>query len=257
MKVIILAGGLGTRLSEETSIRPKPMVEIGEYPILWHIMHIYASFGINEFVIALGYKGDYIKNYFLEYFYLRNSFTINLGNGKINIHDQEGDKEDWIVHLVDTGFSTETGGRIKRVKDLVGDETFMMTYGDGVSNVNIQNVLDFHKKHKKYATVTAVRPSARFGNIEFKGNNILRFSEKPQTGEGWINGGYFILEPEVFDYIKGDDIIFEKEPLEKLASDGQLVAYKHEDFWQCMDTLRDKRLLEELWINQKAPWKLW
>lgn len=257
MKVIILAGGLGTRLSEETDIRPKPMIEIGGKPILWHIMHIYSSFGFKEFIVALGYKGDYIKNYFLEYYYLRNNFTINMKNGDLDIHDNKEKKEDWIVHLVDTGFETQTGGRIKRLKDWVGNETFMMTYGDGVSDVSIQKVLDFHKKKGKYATVTAVRPSARFGNLEFEGDNILRFSEKPQTGEGWINGGFFVFEPQVFDYIDGDEIIFERGPLEKLAVEGQLVAYKHGGFWQCMDTLRDKRLLEDLWNKKKAPWKLW
>jgi glucose-1-phosphate cytidylyltransferase len=252
MKVLILAGEIGSRLSEETELKPKPMVEIGEWPILLHIMHIYSFYGFKEFIIALGYKGNYIKRYFFEYYYLRNSFSVNLKNGDLTKH--EGKSEDWVVHLVDTGFSTQTGGRINRVKEWIGNETFLMTYGDGVSDINIQATLDFHRKHGKYATVSAVRPPARFGNIEFDANDKLRFSEKPQTGEGWINGGFFILEPQVFNYINNDNAVFEREPLEKLASDGQLVAYKHMGFWQCMDTMRDKRFLEELWSQGKAPW---
>lgn len=255
MKVVILAGGFGTRLSEETTVKPKPMVEIGGHPILWHIMNIYAHFNHKEFILALGYKGEFIKNYFLNYYYLRNSFSINFATSALDIHD--GIREDWIVHLIDTGLKTDTGGRLKRLADWIGNETFMMTYGDGVANINLQELLDFHHQHGKLATMTAVRPPARFGGIIFDGSKVAQFVEKPQIGEGWINGGFFILEPEVLDYIKGDETIFEREPLEKLAEDGQLVAYRHNDFWQCMDTLRDVKLLESLWKEDKAPWKVW
>lgn len=255
MKVAILAGGLGTRLQEETTIKPKPMVEIGGHPILWHIMSIYASYGFTEFVLALGYKGEVIKNYFLNYYYLRNSFSIHLGSGRVESH--AGEREDWTVHLVDTGLRTETGGRVKRLASWVSDATFMLTYGDGVANVNLHELVAFHKKHGKLATASAVRPPARFGGLNFQGDLVTRFEEKPQIGEGWINGGFFVLEPQVLDYIKGDETIFEREPLERLAHDGQLVAYRHEGFWQCMDTLRDVRLLEGLWESGAAPWKMW
>ncbi len=255
MKVIILAGGLGTRLAEETEIKPKPMVEIGGRPILWHIMKIYATQGFREFVVALGYKGDDIKNYFLNYYYLRNDVTIHVANGYREVHN--GGREDWIVHLIDTGLATQTGGRIKRLASWVGRETFAMTYGDGVADVDIQEVVAFHRKHGKLATVTAVRPPARFGGLSFDGDLVTRFVEKPQIGEGWINGGFFVLEPGVLDYIEGDDTLFEREPLERLAEDGQLVAYRHERFWQGMDTLRDVRLLESLWRAGNAPWKVW
>jgi glucose-1-phosphate cytidylyltransferase len=254
MKVTILAGGLGTRLQEETTVKPKPMVEIGGRPILWHIMNIYAAHGDNEFIVALGYKGEVIKNYFLNYYYLRNSFSIHLGNGRVHVHD--AGREDWVVHLIDTGLRTETGGRIKRLAPRIGNETFMMTYGDGVANINIEELVAFHREHGKLATVTAVRPPARFGGLSFDGDLVARFVEKPQIGEGWINGGFFVLEPGVFDYIEGDGTIFEREPLERLACDGQLGAYRHDGFWRCMDTLRDVRLLESLWREGKAPWKV-
>ena len=255
MKIIILAGGLGTRLQEETTVKPKPMIDVGGRPILWHIMSIYATHGYKEFVVALGYKGEVIKNYFLNYYYLRNSFSIYLSNGRLDVHD--GDREDWVVHLVDTGLHTETGGRVNRLAPWIGNETFMMTYGDGVANINIRELEAFHRRHGKLATVTAVRPSARFGDLDLDGDLVARFAEKPQIGEGWINGGFFVLEPGVLDYIEGDETIFEREPLERLAHDGQLAAYRHADFWRCMDTLRDVRLLESLWREGNAPWKVW
>ena len=255
MKVVILAGGFGTRLQEETSLKPKPMVEIGRRPILWHIMNMYAAQGYPEFLIALGYKGEIIKNYFLNYYYLRNGITVHLGNGGVDIHD--GEREDWTVHLLDTGLETQTGGRIKRLAPHIGNETFMMTYGDGVANIDLARLLAFHKAHGRLATVTAVRPPARFGGLSLDKSLVKRFMEKPQIGQGWINGGFFVLEPNVIDYIDGDDAIFERAPLERLAHDGQLAAYQHDDFWQCMDTLRDKRFLESLWAGGAAPWKVW
>lgn len=255
MKVVVLAGGLGTRLSEETIVKPKPMVEIGGRPILWHIMNIYAAYGYKEFVVAAGYKGELIKNYFLNYYYVRNSLSIHLSNGRVDVHD--GGREDWSIHLIDTGLHTETGGRIKRLTPLIGSETFMMTYGDGVANIDIPALVAFHRRRGKLATVTAVRPPARFGGMSLNGDVVSTFVEKPQIGEGWINGGFFVLEPKVLDYIEGDKVIFERGPLERLAKNGQLVAYRHEGFWQCMDTLRDVRLLEELWQKGSAPWKVW
>jgi glucose-1-phosphate cytidylyltransferase len=254
MRVIILAGGLGSRLAEETDAKPKPMVEIGGRPILWHIMKIYAAAGYEEFVVALGYKGEVIKNYFLNYYYLRNDFTLRLGDGQIDVHD--GDRENWIVHLIDTGLHTQTGGRVKRLSSLIGQQTFMMTYGDGVADLDIGKLVAFHRSHGKLATVTAVRPPARFGGVHFDGALVNSFVEKPQIGEGWVNGGFFVLEPPVFDYIRGDETVFEREPLERLARDGQLAAYRHETFWQCMDTLRDVRLLDSLWVRGEAPWKV-
>jgi glucose-1-phosphate cytidylyltransferase len=253
MKVVILAGGLGTRLQEETTVKPKPMVEIGERPILWHIMKLYGAYGFKEFIIALGYKGEVIKQFFLNYYYLRNGLSIHLGNGFIDAHKEE--REDWIVHLIDTGLNTQTGGRIKRLASWIGLETFMMTYGDGLADININEVVSFHRKHGKLATVTAVRPPARFGGLVFDGDSVAEFSEKPQIGEGWINGGFFVLEPGVLDYIDGDETIFERDPLERLAQDGQLIAFRHEDFWQCMDTIRDLKLLQNLWERNEAPWK--
>lgn len=253
MKVIILAGGLGSRLAEETEIKPKPMVEIGEYPILWHILRHYSYYGLHEFYVALGYKGEYVKRYFLDYTTLSGSISLNTGSGKILSH--EHDAESWILHLIDTGALTMTGGRVKRLQDYIGDEPFMLTYGDGVSDVNISSVLNFHKEHKKLGTITAVRPPARFGLLDMEGDLVTAFSEKPQMGEGWINGGFMVLQPEVFDYIKDDTSVFEVEVLEKLASTNQLAAYKHDGFWQCMDTLKDKRYLDGLWKSGNAPWK--
>jgi len=255
MKVVILAGGLGTRLSEETVVKPKPMVEIGGKPMLWHIMNIYGAYGFNEFVVALGYKGEVIKEYFLNYYNFQSNLTISLKTGEVSA--SKNCYRDWTIHLIDTGINSMTGGRLHRLKDRLAGETFMLTYGDGVSNVDIKKLVDFHKSHGKIATVTAVKPSARFGGMKFNGDRVVEFTEKPQTGEGWINGGFFVFEPKVFDYLQGDDTILEGKPLENLAKDGQLTAYKHDGFWQCMDTLRDKQLLENLWANAKAPWKVW
>jgi glucose-1-phosphate cytidylyltransferase len=253
MKVVFFAGGLGSRLSEETEVRPKPMVEIGGRPILWHLMKHYAHHGHREFVVALGYKGEVIKRFFVDYAALEGSFSISLKDGHVDrfkAHD-----EDWKVHLVDTGLDTSTGGRLKAVANIVSDGTFMLTYGDGVSDVDLDKLLAFHRSHGKLATLTAVRPPARFGELKLDGDAVARFSEKPQIGEGWINGGFFVLEPGALDYISGDPH-WEREPLEGLARDGQLMAYKHEAFWQCMDTLRDKRLLDALWSSGAAPWRV-
>ena len=255
MKVALLAGGYGTRLSEETEIRPKPMVEIGGMPILWHIMMHYSHFGFNEFVIALGYKGDYIKRWFKDFSGLEGSITVNTQSGEITNHGRN--VTDWKVDLVETGQNTLTGGRIKRLARWLGNEPFMLTWGDGLANVDLDRLLEFHRSHGKLATMTAVRPTARYGHIEMDGDRIVKFDEKPQTSEGWINGAFFILEPKIHDYIDGDDVMWEQAPLEKLAADGQLMAYKHDSFWQCMDTLREKHLLEKLWQGGKAPWKTW
>lgn len=254
-KVGILAGGLGARLAEETETKPKPMVEIGGYPILWHIMRHYAHYGFKEFVIALGYKGEYIKKYMVDYCQLYSNLTVNLKNGDVRIHD--GYKADWTVELIETGRDTLTGGRIKRLAPYMGDGTFMLTWGDGVSDVNLLELLKFHRSHGKLATMTAVRPPARFGHLELDGDSVAEFSEKLQTKEGWINGAFFVLEPGVFDYIEGDMTQWEKGPMEQLARDGQLMAYRHTSFWQCMDTLRDKRLLDSLWQTGNPPWKIW
>jgi glucose-1-phosphate cytidylyltransferase len=255
MEVGILAGGVGSRLAEETQVKPKPMVEIGGRPILWHIMMHYAHYGFKEFVIALGYKGEVIKRYTLDYCSLNSNLTVNLESGEVRIHSDY--KTDWTVELVDTGIPTLTGGRIKRLAPYLGDGTFMLTWGDGVSDVNLRDLLAFHRSHGKLATLTAVRPPARFGHIVLQDDQVSEFSAKPQTSAGWINGAFFVLEPGVFDYIDGDDTQWEREPLERLAKDGQLVAYRHTSFWQCMDTLRDKRLLEDLWQSGNAPWKIW
>jgi glucose-1-phosphate cytidylyltransferase len=252
MKVAILAGGVGSRLVEETETKPKPMVEIGGRPILWHIMMHYAAYGFNEFVIALGYKGEVIKKYMVDFCKLNSDLTVEFSSGRVKIHN--GYRPDWKVDLVDTGMNTLTGGRIKRLAPYLGNETFMLTWGDGVSDVNLRDLLAFHRSHGKLATLTAVRPPARFGHLEFKGNQVVRFTEKPQTSEGWINGAFFVLEPEIFDYIDGDDTQWEREPLERLSRDSQLIAYHHSSFWQCMDTLRDKKLLESLWETGNPPW---
>jgi len=254
MKVVILAGGLGTRLAEETDVIPKPMVEIGGKPILWHIMKHYAHYGFKEFFIALGYKSDIIKRYFLDYYTLNCIMTIDFSNGNVDMQNKEC--EDWLLHLQDTGMQTNTGGRVKRLESRLKEETFMVTYGDGVCNVNLQALLRFHNSHGRIATVTAVRPPARFGGLIFDGDLVSDFTEKPQIGEGWINGGFLVFEPGVFDYLEGDQSSLEGDALERLAEEHQLAAYKHDGFWQCMDTLRDKRLLERLWVEGRAPWKV-
>mgnify|MGYP002336200336 CR=1 FL=1 len=254
MKVVILAGGMGTRLTEETTVKPKPMVEIGEHPILWHIMKHYAHCGFKEFALALGYKGEMISHYFLDYYTLNSDITVNLGTGETQIHDRQ--RDEWIVHLIHTGLKTMTGGRLKRLEHILCGETFMMTYGDGVGNVDIQALLAFHRAHGKLATVTAVRPPSRFGGMLFDGDMVSQFTEKPQIGEGWINGGFMVLEPQVLDYIEGDHTVFETDVMEKLAQDGQLAAYRHEAFWQCMDNVRDLQLLQDLW-QRGAPWRVW
>ncbi|GAB7027047.1 glucose-1-phosphate cytidylyltransferase [Geotalea toluenoxydans] len=256
MKVVILAGGLGTRLSEETSLRPKPMVEIGGKPILWHIMKIYSHYGFNDFIICLGFKGYMIKEYFSNYFLHMSDVTFDMRNNSMEVHQQYA--EPWRVTLVDTGAETMTGGRVKRVAPYVGDETFMLTYGDGVANVDIARLVAFHQQHGQLATVTSTQPSGRFGALSFgAGDRVTSFMEKPAGDGNWINGGFFVLEPKIINYIPGDATLFEREPLEGLARDGELVAYKHEGFWQPMDTLRDKHYLEELWNSGKAPWKVW
>ncbi|MEE9230192.1 MAG: glucose-1-phosphate cytidylyltransferase [Acidobacteriota bacterium] len=255
MKVAILAGGVGTRLPEETEIKPKPMVEIGGKPMLWHIMKHYAHYGFKQFVIALGYKGEYIKRYMVDYCSLNGNLTVNLKDGKVSVHG--GAREDWTVELVDTGQATLTGGRIKRLAPYLDGETFMLTWGDGVSDVNLRELLEFHRSHGRLATVTAVRPPARFGKLDIVRDQVARFSEKPQLEEGWINGAFFVLEPGVYEHIDGDDTQWESEPMERLAEDGQLMAYRHYSFWQCMDTLRDKKLLESLWHTGNPPWKVW
>ncbi len=256
MKTIILAGGLGTRLSEETVLKPKPMVEVGGHPMLWHIMNIYAAHGFTEFLVALGYKGEIIKDYFLNFQSRNANLTVDFRKGDVQVHKGQG--VDWRVHLVDTGVDTQTGGRIKRLSSwLGGDETFLLTYGDGVGNVDLKALVAFHEAHGKLATVTAVRPPARFGGLALEGDRVTRFAEKPQTGEGWINGGFFALNRRVLDYIEGDSTLWEAGPLEQLASEGQLMAFKHPDYWQPMDTIREKHLLEKAWESGHAPWKVW
>jgi glucose-1-phosphate cytidylyltransferase len=255
MKVVILAGGLGTRLQEETVARPKPMVEIGGRPILWHIMHMYAAHGFKEFVVALGYKAEVVRSYFLHYHHIGRDFSIQLADGSTQMHGRA--TEDWLVHLIYTGADTQTGGRIRRLRDWIGNEPFMLTYGDGVADVNIGELVKFHKSHGKMATVTAVRPPARFGGLVLNDDAVRRFEEKPQIGEGWINGGFFVLQPQVLDFIGGDDVLWERGPLEAIAEAGQLRAFRHEGFWQSMDTVRDRNTLESLWSSGKAPWKVW
>jgi glucose-1-phosphate cytidylyltransferase len=255
MKVVILAGGLGTRLAEETEIRPKPMIEIGEYPLLWHILKHYSHYDHNDFFIALGYRGNYIKRYFLERVSLNGDMTLRLPRGRME--RDGGDKDEWTVHLIETGKDTNTGGRIKQLEPCLSHETFMVTYGDGLADVDLDRLVAFHRSCGRIATITAVRPPARFGGLMFNGDLVARFTEKPQAGEGWINGGYLVFEPGIFDYFPDDNCSLESDALEALAAEGELAAYKHDGFWQCMDTLRDKRLLENLWQSGKAPWKVW
>lgn len=256
MKVVILAGGLGTRLSEETDLKPKPMIEIGGKPILWHIMKIYSHHGFNDFIICLGYKGYVIKEYFANYFLHQSDVTIDLSTNKIEVHNCKA--EPWKITLVDTGLNTMTGGRIKRVQKFIGDEAFFLTYGDGVSDIDVPALLQFHRDHGKHATISSVQPVGRYGALDIADDNmVLSFMEKPRGDRAWVNGGFFVMEPVVFDYISGDDIILEREPLENLAQRHQLAAYKHHGFWKCMDTLRDKTEMETLWSTGNARWKKW
>jgi glucose-1-phosphate cytidylyltransferase len=255
MKVVILAGGYGTRISEETHLRPKPMVEIGGKPVLWHIMKTYSHYGLNDFIICLGYKGYIIKEYFANYFLHMSDVTIDFNDNSMEVHNNNA--EPWKVTLVDTGQSTMTGGRLKRVKDYIGNEDFCFTYGDGVSDVNIKSLIRFHKSNKTLVTLTATQPPGRFGTLDIKKNKIIRFEEKPDVGTGWINGGYFVLSPKVLDLIIDDSTVWEKEPLETLVNDGQVSSFVHKGFWKAMDTLRDKTYLESLWKSNNAPWKVW
>lgn len=255
MKVLILAGGYGTRLSEETDIKPKPMVEIGGKPILWHIMKLYSYYGFNEFIILLGYKGYYIKEYFANYYLHQSNITFDMQTGKMSVHNNKS--EPWKVTLLDTGLDSQTGGRIKRAKEFIGDEPFMLTYGDGVSDVDILALVDFHKKNSATLTMTAVQPEGRWGSLHVNGDKIESFIEKPLGDGAWINGGFMVCESKVFDYIQGDMSIFEKEPLEILAKEGKLNAYRHKGFWKCMDTLRDKFVLNDMWNKNNAKWKVW
>ena len=255
MKAVILAGGLGTRISEETGARPKPMIEIGGKPILWHIMKIYSAHGVNEFIVCLGYKGYLIKEYFANYFLHMSNVTFDMKHNKMEVHQNSA--EPWKVTLVDTGENTMTGGRLKRVGQYLGDEEFCFTYGDGVGDVDITRTIAFHREQGTLATLTATQPPGRFGALNMDQHKIISFQEKPQGDGGWINGGFFVLSPKVIDYIEGDHTIWEREPMERLAQEGQLSAYKHDGFWQPMDTLRDKNHLEELWAGGKAPWKCW
>ena len=256
VKTIILAGGLGTRLSEETVVKPKPMVEIGGHPILWHIMNIYAHHGFGEFVVALGYKGDLVKDYFLRFNSMNADLSVDLARGNSRVHEHAHPQ--WQVHLIDTGRDTQTGGRVLRLRRWVEqDDLFMMTYGDGVADVDLGALLAFHRRHGRLATVTAVRPPARFGGIVIDGDRVAGFAEKPQVGEGWINGGFFVLNRRVLDYIDGDATAWEAGPMERLTAEGQLMAYRHEGYWQPMDTLRERNLLESLWQSGRAPWKVW
>ena len=254
MKVVILAGGLGSRLSEETTLRPKPMVEVGNKPILWHIMNSYSTHGFNEFIIALGYKQEVVKDYFLNFYAFNNDISINLTTGKTVFHN--GKQPEWKIHLVDTGLHTQTGGRVKRLRKwLDKDKPFMLTYGDGVTDLDITALVQFHHSHGKLATVTTVRSPARFGRIGFTGDQVTAFYEKRENSEGWINGGYFVLDYKALDYIDGDHTVWERDPVENLARDGHLMGYRHNGFWSCMDTLKEKNLLEELWASGKAPWR--
>jgi glucose-1-phosphate cytidylyltransferase len=255
MKAVILAGGFGTRISEESYIKPKPMIEIGGRPILWHIMKIYSAYGISEFIICLGYKGYAIKEYFSNYFLHMSDVTFDMNNNNMEVHNNHS--EPWKVTLIDTGSDTMTGGRLKRVKDFLGDETFCFTYGDGVSDVNMRELIEFHKSQNAIATMTAVQPPGRFGALSMEGTKIKKFQEKPKGEGGWVNGGFFVLEPNVFDYVENNQTVWEKEPLERLAAEKNLHAFKHTGFWQAMDTLRDKMKLEEYWKSDNPPWKVW
>jgi glucose-1-phosphate cytidylyltransferase len=253
---VILAGGFGTRLSEETTVRPKPMVEIGGKPILWHIMKTFDTYGVNEFVIGLGYKGDVIKEYFLNFYAINNDISVDLATGSTVIHD--GNQPRWKIHLVDTGLHTQTGGRLRRLRKwLAGDPVFFFTYGDGVADVDLKALLRFHESHGRLATVTTVRSPARFGRIVFEGDQVTEFFEKPEAGEGWINGGFFALDARAIDYVDGDDSVWERDAVERMALDGQLMGYRHYGFWSCMDTLKEKNFLEDLWQSGRAPWKTW
>jgi glucose-1-phosphate cytidylyltransferase len=255
MKVVILAGGLGTRIGEETAVRPKPMIEVGGKPILWHIMKIFSRYGILEFIICLGYKGYLVKEYFANYFLHMSDVTFDMVENKMEVH--QASAEPWRVTLVDTGENTMTGGRLKRVKDYLGSEDFCFTYGDGVGNIDILQLIKFHKEHETLATVTAVQPPGRFGSLDLSQHKVISFEEKPKGDGGWISGGFFVLSPRVFDYIAGDQTMWEREPMERLAGEGQLAAYLHRGFWHAMDTLRDKIYLENLWQSGTAPWKVW
>ena len=255
-KTVILCGGMGTRLSEETVLKPKPLVSVGGRPILWHIMNIYSHYGFNDFVLALGYKGEDIKEYFMNYYALNSDLQVDLSSGEVKY--QNPLHHNWKVNCIDTGLHTLTGGRVRRLEPLMaGCGTFMLTYGDGVANVDLKKLMEFHKSHGKAATVTAVRPSARFGGLGFKGDQVTSFKEKPQSGEGWINGGFFVFEPKIFDYLENDQTILERAPLERLSAAGELMSYRHDGFWQCMDTIRDRTLLEDVWNSKECPWRVW